>query len=134
MKYIRTKDGIYELMPNIEQDYEVSFDSKTLEPAYYTINHEWVAKKDVIKQADTIEELCDLFVDTTGLKGIADGWRFDGYDKSKKALWWISTSETTRYIPISEWNDKTVIKGAIWTDKGLIYVAKMNEKGELELL
>ena len=24
--------------------------------------------------------------------------------------------------------------GAIWTDKGLIYVAKMNEKGELELL
>lgn len=25
------------------------------------------------------------------------------------------------------------IYGAIWTDKGLIYVAKMNEKGELEL-
>ena len=28
----------------------------------------------------------------------------------------------------------TCIYGAIWTDKGLIYVAKMNEKGELELL
>lgn len=26
------------------------------------------------------------------------------------------------------------IYGAIWTDKGLIYVAKMNDKGELELL
>ena len=26
------------------------------------------------------------------------------------------------------------IKGAIWTDKGLIYVAKMNDKGELELI
>lgn len=24
--------------------------------------------------------------------------------------------------------------GAIWTNKGLIYVAKMNDKGELELL
>ena len=24
--------------------------------------------------------------------------------------------------------------GAIWTDKGLIYVAKMNSNGELELL
>ena len=28
----------------------------------------------------------------------------------------------------------TEIYGAIWTDKGLIYVAKMNDKGELELL
>ena len=27
-----------------------------------------------------------------------------------------------------------VIYGAIWTSKGLIYVAKMNDKGELELL
>ena len=26
------------------------------------------------------------------------------------------------------------IYGAIWVDKGLIYVAKMNEKGEFELL
>ena len=27
-----------------------------------------------------------------------------------------------------------VTYGAIWTDKGLIYVAKMNKKGEFELL
>ena len=27
-----------------------------------------------------------------------------------------------------------VLYGAIWTDKGLIYVAKMNEDDELELL
>lgn len=26
------------------------------------------------------------------------------------------------------------VYGAIWTEKGLIYIAKMNEKGELELL
>ena len=26
------------------------------------------------------------------------------------------------------------IYGAIWTNKGLIYVAEMNDKGELELL
>ena len=30
--------------------------------------------------------------------------------------------------------EKFEIYGAIWTDKGLIYVAKMNDKGELELL
>lgn len=60
MKYIRTKDGIYELMPKIEQDYEVSFDNKTLELAYYTTKNDWVAKKDVINQADTIEDLMQV--------------------------------------------------------------------------
>lgn len=29
---------------------------------------------------------------------------------------------------------EAVLLGAIWTEKGLIYVAKMNEKGEFELL
>jgi hypothetical protein len=27
-----------------------------------------------------------------------------------------------------------MIYGAVWTDEGLIYVAQMNKKGELELL
>ena len=31
-------------------------------------------------------------------------------------------------------NKIKAIYGAIWTDKGLIYAAKMNDKGELELL
>ena len=62
MKYIRAKDGIYELMPNIEQHHKVSFDGKTIEPAYYTLDTDWIAKKDVIKQADSIEELCDEYV------------------------------------------------------------------------
>ena len=30
--------------------------------------------------------------------------------------------------------DGYTIYGAIWTDKGLIYVAKMNDKGDLELI
>ena len=114
MKYIRAKDGIYELMPNIEQDCEVSFDNKTIEPAYYTINTDWVAKKDVIKQADTIEELCDEFV-------------IVGKKKNK-------IKEITKVIYSKRQLINNVIYGAIWTDKGLIYVAKMNEKGELELL
>ena len=60
-KYIRTKDGVYERMfPNDE--HRISFDHKTIEPAYYTIKNEWVAKKDVVKQADTIEELIDEYV------------------------------------------------------------------------
>ena len=119
--FVRTKDNIYQCID----------DFIILKNQELYIKH---FQDHIIKIADKIEELCDLFVDTTGLKGIADGWRFDGYDKSKKALWWISTSEITRYIPISEWNDKTAIKGAIWTDKGLIYVAQINDEGEVELL
>lgn len=108
MKYVRTKDGIYERMfPDVEQ--RISFDHKTIEPAYYTTKCEWVAKKDVLKQADTIEELCDEGVCEHKCIGFVDICGFELYKKFD-------------------------CYGAIWTDKGLIYVAKMNDKGELELL
>ena len=61
--------------------------------------------------ADTIGDLCDAFV-----------WKDEvlfGTYKEIKAHWFLVREE---------------IRGAIWTDKGLIYVAKMNEKGELELI
>lgn len=65
---------------------------------------------DVLKQADTIKELCDEFV-------------------------MISYGKHKLDIGCHSYGDKKIqIYGAIWTDKGLIYVAKMNEKGELELL
>ena len=58
MKYIRTKDGIFERkFPNME--HQISFDHKTFEPAYYTVKYDWIAKKDVIKQSDDIKELFD---------------------------------------------------------------------------
>ena len=64
------------------------------------------------RQADTIEELCDEFVvDLNGKKII---------------------SALTFERSLDYGGDE--IYGAIWTDKGLIYVAKMNDKGELELL
>lgn len=74
-----------------------------------TLNNE------VINQADTIEELCDEFVvDKFGEKDI--------YKE-------MSIGLIQKHIAR---NHK--IYGAIWTYKGLIYVAKMNDKGELELL
>ena len=69
------------------------------------------------KQADTIEELCDELVvvfDTRPPKPVVCG-----YSIAQAKLYAGNTGK---------------IYGAIWTDKGLIYVAKMNEKGELELL
>ena len=66
--------------------------------------------------ADNIEELCDEFV-------LTDNEGKHHYESVEKTIWLLGAS---LYI--------TTVRGAIWTDKGLIYVAKMNEKGELELL
>ena len=118
MKYLRMKNGIYEKKP-LEKHL-----GKRKGKGYEIVFKE----QDIINQADTVEELCDEFVcegyiskpclvelrrDNIGIDCLVKGTNDD---------WFIpeSTVET--------------LYGAIWTDKGLIYVAKMNEKGELELL
>ena len=111
MKYIRTKDIIIEINPTLtDEQIDISLGKNT-------------------PRADTIEELCDEFVAVT---------------KDNKYRSLVKIEETgNRWVEdkITQWceilKDKLVnwdIYGAIWTDKGLIYVAKMNDKGELELL
>lgn len=114
MKYIRTKDEIYSYEPthNIDVD-------------GFIIQHVngWekpLMKEDIFKIADTIEELCDEFVFHVENQG---HWIINNY---KKAL------EIAKSF--NEDENKFICYGAIWTDKGLIYVAKMNDKGELCLL
>ena len=113
MNYIRTKDGLYE-------SEKVSHDDKYVYK--YEVRPIWCVnqdQKEIIKQADTIEELCDEFV------VVANGFPFrfirplcqELYDRFNKMN-----------LIIEE------IYGCIKTDKGLIYVAKMNDKGELVLL
>ena len=65
---------------------------------------------EIEKIADTIEELCDEFIGVVG-----------------------NMHRQLTGTNIRSWNGCSIY-GAIWTDKGLIYVAKMNDKGELELL
>ena len=72
------------------------------------------------KQVDTIEELCDEFVVV-------------GYSIMEKPML-ISGTQFPFSTAKNYLNSCKTIYGAIWTDKGLIYVAKMNEKGEMELL
>ena len=69
------------------------------------------------KEADTIEELIDAYViEYEGGNHIV----YDEFEWAKdKAL---------------RSNKKYIIYGAIWTGKGLIYVAKMNDKGDLVLI
>ena len=70
-----------------------------------------------VKEADTIEELCDEFVLVNENVFTKPQMLEDDYNK----------------IDLNYYKNEDIY-GAIWAGKGLIYVAKMNEKGELELL
>ena len=109
MKYIRMKDHLICKVKNEDErtiSYENSWESGCLWKDSY--------KNGEIKQADTIEELCDEFVI------VGTNWQQ------------IIDLESARYN--LKRPKELKVYGAIWTDKGLIYVAKMNDKGELELL
>ena len=67
-----------------------------------------VYEKDIVKQADYIRELLDEIIDNKNLVNILP---LENIDLTKDKIY-----------------------GAIWTDKGLIYVAKLNEKGKWELI
>lgn len=144
MKYIRTEDGIYETDKTVFGKHTkiVLTNKKTGETiseivcdyieeksiiedmlfAEYCKTHKLnpldysrktiVVNPTVLNQSDTIEELCDEFV------CLENKMTFRNLET-------ITSSCNLKYL---------TIYGAIWTDKGLIYVAKLNKKGELELL
>ena len=146
MKYVRTKDGKIvdiEKFINEEKDTPYYKDfifeeiTKDGELKWTAIGTEQNSMKEqrgirchfsatlnseIINQSDTIEELCDEFVlydDETKFYGVLGKGFYHRIDKECKKTMHLAD----RYI-----------YGAIWTPKGLIYVAKMNKKGELELL
>ena len=111
MKYIRTETNIFEVVGENEKVYKIkAIKHKNL------IYSKSKIQTNVIKEASTIEELCDEWVI------IPIGPICNPFVRNIK-------DNISHFI-----NDSHTIYGAIWTDKGLIYVAKMNEKGELELL
>ena len=121
MKYIKTKNEIYKVVLMSPLGF-VRIDKRdgTFPDIF---------EKDIIKKADTIEELCDCVVtmnelcDTPITKNLLHEL---GNDKHiiKNSLYQIKQGQ----------HGKWWLKLAIWTDKGLIYVAKMNEDGKLCLL
>lgn len=109
MKYIRTPIGIYDLENSVFYDFDGLCKYHISHCEYYENNPE------DCKTSDTIEELCDEFV---------------GVDNTCE-----NGHQLLRAIPYkcaNFWNGG--VYGAIWTSKGLIYIAKMNDKGELELI
>ena len=127
MRYIRTKDGriidtstyLDKCFVKEQQGGECKWEKFGLGCGNCRYNE--LKKVEIIKQADTIEELCDEFV-------LVAPYRFK---KPRTGRELDKDFEDMIYF----YTDKDdVIYGAIWTNKGLIYVAKMNEKGEFELL
>lgn len=121
MRYVRTKETDCCIIDTIK---------------YKEITGEdcFIPKNEIVDEANTIEELCDEFVDTSELKTSNTAeLLYDEFDNKNKCLVYYAEDER-RTIPLNEFDDLSKIYGAIWTDKGLIYVAKMNNKGELELL
>ena len=122
MKYIKTKDGIKKIMQERQTCYYVLSRNGISEYA--------ISKEKVIKQADTIEELCDEFVLFDN--EYPHDFYIDHYFKDIKE---ILEEEIERCRERCFYPRKPrQLYGAIWTNKGLTYVAKMNDKGELELL
>ena len=76
-----------------------------------------IIKNKIVDEAGTIEELCDEFV-------LVDNNYYEVRHDFENAKQGVD-------IGICKGGE---LYGAIWTNKGLIYVAKMNKKGELELL
>lgn len=111
-KYVRTRDGIYEIIKDIE---EIKLTTARI-PNCFGVNEEYVIDNNkIVAKADTIEELCDAII----------------------------TFENTKpnvHLPCNEHNVSMLKKVyfdnrfAIWTDKGLIYIAKMDVKGKMVLL
>ena len=106
-KYIRTKD---EILKALDTDYMCGV------KVYHT-EKGMITEKLVLKQSDNLAELCDEFVvefeDKNHIVYSQFKWAMD------KAMW--------SGMPF-------IIYGAVWTSKGLIYVAKMNDEGKLVLI
>jgi len=139
MKYIRTKNGkIYEIetkefyghrkgyFKNVDNNFnlynslsEWQLDCKN----QYCVNTP-NGYTTCVKQANTIEELCDycfVFRKSSPNPIITNFYGAEPYIE-------CFVKKTNSNNPVID------IKGAILTDKGLIYVAKMNEEGVLCLI
>lgn len=121
MRYIRTKDGIYEIN---------WFDADNFGDEKGDIH----SNCEIISEADTIEELCECLV----VRNRAINRRFiyskDGFRKRvkrNKTNKWGRDNYEDRLKYLLEYND---VYGAIWCEWGLKYVARMNSNGEFELL
>ena len=125
--FVRTKDGIYKVIEDCGDWYKVEVPPSKWEEDDNGVYYEdskiaGFYKKDIIKQAETIEELCDIFVLKNG----------DVYMPYLHDIPLIAFMNCRKQV--LERKTYKELYGSIWVGADLRAVAKMNEKGELELL
>lgn len=107
MKYVRTEDGIIyvgDLIKDENGDYCNTKDCIELQGKY------------VLKESDHIDDLCDEFV-------LFDNENKIHYKSKEGEIWWLGAALYTESV-----------RGAIFTNEGMKYVAKLNKNNDLELI
>lgn len=128
-RYIRTKDGVYEVS-HLNAYATHKRKGETLLEGYKTA---YIKNENIIAQSENLEELCDEFVFVNKV-GNFDKSYVIHYDMPNHIFTEPTIKEKIAYIKKYYYDNLNLIKGAIYTDKGLIYVAKMDDKGDLRLL
>lgn len=128
--YVKTNDGhIYRLTGQETIFNTTVFYEIDLNVPYADFQHTYrVSADDIIKDSDNIEDLFNVII------------LLETYDNEKYySTLYKENLEYYKRLECFAGNTKTKkgidyeIYGAIWTTKGLIYVAKMNRVGEWEL-
>ena len=133
-RYIKVKKDDGEIVIYDTNDYSDGFNFYTSKNALFYGDSNISYLGDIVKDSDKLEELCDIFIEEFP---IYKGNNVVGIDHQI----WLFNKERNRFENgFDEYSHKHFIDnkynfyGAIWTNKGLVYVAKLNNKGELELL
>lgn len=114
VRYARTKDGVYQILreTQISEDI-IRYDVKPNKKLEYHIFNE-----NIIKESDKLEDLIDKYV-----------LRLDLVQGNKQEPVIGAVANIKKYPDLMK-----IYYGAIYTNIGLIYVAKMNAEGEWEIL
>ena len=124
--YIRTKDGVYEVEWN--SCVEMWCDVKTYKGF---ILDSMISKVDY-KLSENLEELCDCFVMTHYFK--ETNYTKCEVLKEDKDLMIKAVRLKKQHNEDEDLKNEFNIYGAIWTDKCLICVAKIDNEGKLVLI
>lgn len=148
MKYIRVEEGVFQVGEKIivEPNKDINATTFPNESGYYItkknkyggMDFRYAGESEIIKESDNLEDLCDEFV---------AHWKKDDKEFGTDGTYWKDNNEKPRYFQYDNLDylcseisyftsglDRLDIYGTIWTNQGLIYVAKMNKDGELELI
>ena len=124
MRYIRTENEIFEVIDENDRYYRCINPQISWATIKSKIENDENGIDYVIAESNTIEKLCDEFVLVVDYSKIG---------KNNEHII-IKNNKLEYFKLLTNVIKNSTIFGAIWTSKGLIYVAKMNSEGKLVLI